>query len=97
MLDTLTLACFAPHLGETFRVHVRPEQAVDMELVEARSLGTAAMKKREPFSLLFKGPTTAVLPQRIYRIEHDGVGGHDLFIVPVGPGQGGLLYEAIFT
>jgi hypothetical protein len=38
-----------------------------------------------------------ILPQRIYRIEHDAVGEHDLFIVPIGPGRGGLLYEVIFT
>ena len=96
-LDTLSLDSFAPRLGETFRVRVHPEQVVDMELVEARSLGTAAMRKRGPFALLFKGPTSSILPQRIYRIEHDSVGDHDLFIVPVGPGHGGLLYEAIFT
>lgn len=71
MLDTLTLANFAPRLGETFRVRYHPEHALDMELVEARPLGTVATKNREPFSLLFKGPTTLILQQRIYRPKLD--------------------------
>ena len=97
MLDTLTLASFAPHSGETFRVRYDAEHALEMELVDVRSLGGAATNRREPFALTFKGPSTPILPQRIYPIEHGAVGNHDLFLVPIGPGHGGLLYEAIFT
>jgi len=97
MVDLLSLASFAPHAGETFRVRYDPEHALEMELVEVRPLGGAGMNRREPFALTFKGPATPILPQRIYRLEHGAVGDHDLFIVPIGPGQGGLLYEAIFT
>jgi len=97
MLDRFTMSSFAPHLGETFKVRIAPEHVLDMELVEARPLGATAPPGREAFALLFKGPATMILPQRIYRIEHDAVGEHDLFIVPIGPGRGGLLYEVIFT
>jgi hypothetical protein len=38
-----------------------------------------------------------VLPQRIYRLEHEQMGPLELFIVPVGPDGDGLGYEAIFT
>jgi hypothetical protein len=41
--------------------------------------------------------TAPLWPQRIYRVEHDGMGTFDLFIVPVGRKNGGMEYEAIFT
>jgi hypothetical protein len=99
MLETLTLDVFSPLVGETFQLHVQPEQAVALELVEARSLSNAhsSPRPRPPFALTFKGPAQFVLPQQIYRLEHQAIGAHELFIVPVGPGQGGMLYEVIFN
>jgi hypothetical protein len=103
MLDKLTIDMFAAHLGEKFRLRVQPEQVVEVELVEVTPLrarsadGREAPPGRAPFSVVFRGPTSAVAQQRIYALEHDSMGTHELFIVPVGPGQGGMLYEAIFS
>ena len=103
MLDALTLDSFAGLAGETFTLSESAGLALPLELAEARSLasaGTAAegrRRAREPFSIVFKGPAAPVLPQRIYRLEHARLGALDLFLVPIGPGAGGLLYEAIFT
>ncbi len=109
MLETLTIDMFAARLGETFRLRVQPEQVLDIELVRVTPLrvpgadGTEMPRSREPFSLLFRGPVDRVAPQRIYALEHDVMGSHELFLVPIGPGsaggpgQGGMLYEAIFT
>jgi hypothetical protein len=97
--DLPTLSTFAPHVGGTFRLHVAPEHVQDVELVEARLLSnTPASAGREPFALVFKGPGGApLLPQQIYRFEHDTVPQQDIFIVPIGLDKGRLLYEAIFT
>jgi hypothetical protein len=38
-----------------------------------------------------------VWAQRIYRVEHDAMGPCDLFLVPIGPRDGGMQYQAIFT
>jgi hypothetical protein len=98
MLETLTLGAFSPLVGETFHVQVQPDQTVDMELVEARSLAEpTSPRPHPPFALTFKGPAQFVLPQRIYRFEHHAVGAHEIFVVPVGPGKGGMLYEVIFN
>ena len=98
MLETLTLDAFSPLVGETFQVHVQPEQAVALELVEARSLAERnSPRPRPPFVLTFKGPAHFVLPQRIYRVEHQTLGAHEIFMVPLGPGNGGMLYEVIFN
>jgi hypothetical protein len=99
MLETLTLDVFSPLVGETFQVHVQPEQTVAFELVEARSLspGNASPRPHPPFVLTFKGPARLLLPQQIYRVEHQAIGAHEIFIVPLGPGNGGMLYEVIFN
>jgi hypothetical protein len=98
MLETLTLDVFSPLVGETFQVHVQPEQTIAVELVEARPLSESnGPRPRPPFVLTFKGPAQFVMPQRIYRIEHQALGAHEIFIVPIGPGQGGMLYEVIFN
>jgi hypothetical protein len=99
MLETLTLDVFTPLVGQPFQVYLQPEQAVQLELVEASPLSEAnSPRPRPPFMLTFKGPAQFVLPQRIYRVEHQAIGAHDIFIVPLGPGPGGgMLYEVIFN
>lgn len=48
------------------------------------------------FTLLFHGPPTPVLPQRMYHFDHGSVGSFDIFIVPIGPEAGSMQYEAVF-
>jgi hypothetical protein len=104
MLEDLTRESFAAHLGSVCRIHLGPARALEMELLEATALGGDARAsagdrpaRREPFSVVFRGPRAPILPQRIYRMEHDQMGELDLFIVPIGPDAEGLRYEAVFT
>ena len=101
MLETFTAETFAPHVGTTFRLYPDESHGLDVELVTVTNPGaqTAASEqpRRIPFSLVFRGPGNFVLPQRIYRIEHAAIGTFDLFLVPIGPDQAGMRYEAIFT
>jgi Domain of unknown function (DUF6916) len=100
MLDTLRLEDFAPRIGERFRLSADAEHSIDVTLLEATALGAAARSqaaRRAPFSVVFLGPAAPVWPQRIYRVEHDVIGSFDLFLVPLGPRDGGMMYEAVFT
>jgi hypothetical protein len=90
VLEDFTLATFADRLGETFRVGDDPD-ALEMELVEATA-GTAGRQ----FSIVFRGQLEPVLPQRIYRFEHEALGTFELFIVPIGPDDSGMQYQAVF-
>ena len=96
MLESLTAEVFSGRIGDRFRLQVTPVTTIAVELLEATVLGAPA-KGRAPFSLLFRGPMTPILPQRIYRIDHDTMGSLDIFLVPTGPRDGGMAYEAIFT
>ena len=100
MLESMTLETFAPRIGERFRLSADAEQAIEVTLIEASAIGggtSAPDTRRRPFSLVFLGPPGPVWPQRIYRLEHDAVGSCDLFLVPIGPRDRGMQYQAIFT
>jgi hypothetical protein len=100
MLESLTAEMFAGRIGERFRLRADADTAMQVELIDAKVLGSSAAadpSRRKPFAILFRGPLTPVWPQRIYRVEHDGMGSFDLFLVPVGPRNGGMEYQAIFT
>ena len=102
MLDTCTQATFAPYLGTVFRLHLAAASGLDVELIAVESWHpqdpevVEARRYRVPFSLLFRGPRTPVLPQRIYTLAHAQLGTFDLFLVPTGPDSGGMCYEAVF-
>ena len=49
------------------------------------------------FSLFFRGPADAPLPQATYALEHDELGKLEIFIVPVGRDEQGTDYEAAFN
>jgi Domain of unknown function (DUF6916) len=102
-VEHLTVDAFQPRVGDRFCFRLRPDDAIDAELIEARPLvdpgnpPAGKSQRRTPFSLLFRTSRTTVLPQRIYEVEHDEMGSYDIFLVPVGPDAVGMVYEAIFT
>jgi len=98
MLAGLTHEDFAKRVHQKCQVHHGPS-SLEMELIECRKLGAAGRKEsqREPFALVFRGPKTPVLSQRMYPIEFQELGTLEIFIVPVGPDESGVQYEAIFT
>jgi hypothetical protein len=100
VLESFSLETFAEHVGDTFQVEVTGGEAITMVLARAQSLGGEASGhagRRQPFSLEFSGPATLVFPQAIYRFSHATIGTFEMFIVPIGPVDGAMRYEAIFT
>ncbi|MDX6481055.1 MAG: hypothetical protein QOG85_1565 [Gaiellaceae bacterium] len=97
MLEAFTLSTFADRLGDTFVVG-EGSDALETRLVEAASLGPASGEDGRPFSLVFVGPLDPILPQQIYRFEHEALDSFELFIVPIGPDESdGMQYEAVFS
>ena len=100
MLETFTVDTFMPYLGEDFGAGVGGETTLTLTLEQATPLGAATAPpeaRRAPFSLVFLGPPTPILPQQIYRLTHQTIGTFELFLVPIGRTQPGIRYEAIFT
>lgn len=97
MIETLSSKDFAGRIGEEFRIHVSESAVVEAVLAEVSEHGAPAVGLRPPFTLLFRGPRDAILPQRIYPVEHAGLGTIEIFLVTVGPDADGMRYEAVFS
>jgi hypothetical protein len=88
-------------LGDAFAVHTGSADAVSLTLAEVTLLAerggeAPSTVRRRPFSLLFRGEPGLALPQRIYRLEHERLGAHDIFLVPIQPDAEGTQFEAVF-
>lgn len=98
-LERLQLADFEPLVGQPFRV-VFPDRTEILTLTEATARKpTPGSGLRPPFSLLFEGSSTDIyLPQRIYPLDHAGLGRLEVFLVALGPGPrgGACRYQAVF-
>ena len=94
-LAALTADDFEPCKGETFQV-TTARGGLALELVEVRRLGPA-MRDGGAFSLTLQSAPGPFLPQATYPIAHPKLGTLEMFIVPLGPKNGGNQYEVIFT
>ena len=95
--------CFSrisPTGSETcFVVSEQDFPAIRLALTEATRLPARMGPKgmRPPFSLIFLGKDPRVLPQRLYRLEHEEMGAVTIFLVPIGKDAEGVSYQATFN
>ncbi len=94
-LEKLTAANFSDRMQDKFTLS-SPPGPLDLVLAELEEFGPAP-SGRNAFSLRFLGPSRPILPQAIYRLENAAMGPLEIFLVPLGPHQGGMRYEAVFT
>ena len=52
---------------------------------------------RAPFSLEFTDEAQDHVPQQPVEVEDPDKGAYPLFVVPLGPSEDGMRYEAVFT
>lgn len=102
MTDTLSISDFTPLVGAAFTIRF-PDGTLELTLGAVEPHGTRAPRpdvpglRTEPFSLVFLGPLSPVLPQRIWALEHSALGASEIFLVPLGPRDGRMRYEAVFN
>jgi hypothetical protein len=94
-ISSLTAADFEPHIGEDFTVGAAGKQT-SFRLAGVEHLG-AAVREGGAFSLLFLSAPGPFLAQGTYPMSHPALGPRELFIVPLGPKDGGNSYQVIFT
>jgi hypothetical protein len=99
MLDTLTLETFKPLVGRPFAVVVDEDRFMPAHLVAVQPLATDSdsRRRRDPFTLVFRGPAGGHLPQDSYDLKSQDLELPGVFLVPIGPDEHGMLYEAVFT
>ena len=94
-LRKLAVGDFEQRLDETFTLKV-PQLELPLKLAKINRLGESG-RPGGAFSLLFAAPPGPFLAQAIYPLEHAELGLLEIFLVPLGPRDGGNLYESIFT
>jgi len=111
MLDKPSTMDLTKPLNDAFHIKLPDSKELTVELIQVNRFGEGKTGKgksrkdrykedngkREPFSILFRGPLQVYLPQSIYTVEHPKMGRIDIFLVPVGPDKKGMLFEAVFT
>ncbi|MEI8081390.1 MAG: hypothetical protein WCI74_06040 [Actinomycetes bacterium] len=103
-VEQATYEVFAPLVGECFRVRFEADSPdgpdyVELELTSADLSPVpdgAMVATREPFSLIFHGDVDHPLEQRTYAVAHESLGETDIFLVPIGPSEKGMGYQAVF-
>jgi hypothetical protein len=90
---------FADKVGEVFPIGDPDVPRIPLTLIETELLQANWLKPgmRQPFSLTFVAKDPRVLPQRMYRLEHNGLGELDIFLVPIGKSADGVSYQATFN
>ena len=91
MLEKLTSGHFSPYLNQKFLLHSDTGEPIETELVEVSELTARAL------SIVFLGPQEPVVAQGTYEVSHLEMGPLSLFLVPIGPNDNGMRYEAVFA
>lgn len=98
MLDTLTAEDFEALHGHTVEVRfgetTQPAEVVEINRREAGD----EPGDREPFSVVLEsGDNEKFWPQGVHVLVHPEHGDLTLFMVPLGPGDGGMRYEIVIN
>ena len=90
---------FESFLNDVFSVKIEDETGAEVELIQVKVFGDPDpdAKTRQPFSLLFRGPKELEFPQQMFQLENPKFGKIAMFLVPVGPDEEGILYDATFN
>jgi hypothetical protein len=98
-IEPLLFEDFADKVDDVFTVAEPDAPAIPLTLTEAAALPAryGLPNMRPPFSLVFLGRDPRVLPQKLYRLEHAGMGVVTIFLVPIGKDAQGVSYQATFN
>ena len=100
-ISEFTYETIQPLVGTSFQLAAPDGRSFDLELIEVVKMLDKHIDtrfKRDTFSLHFVGPQDPYIPQATYSMTHETLGGpHSMFIVPIGKGKEGYMYEAVFN
>jgi hypothetical protein len=103
MSELLTHATFAELVGDRFQIQPpggEPVEVVLTSCTETPHGDPEAWKQqvgRMPFSLLFHADAADAMPQQTFTLRHERLGELEVFLVPIGPDERGMRYEAVFS
>lgn len=103
MLDRFTSETFTPLVGEVFSVGAADGEPFEVVLSSCEETpygsreGWEATVRRVPFSLVFHAADGRLVEQQTCTVSHADLGAFPLFLVPLGPDDGGMRYQAVVS
>lgn len=94
MLSTMTKECFDKYINSKFLVFIDEDTVVEVELIETREKNIGEI---EGFSLIFIGPSKAILSDNTYMFKHDKMEIFPMFISPFRQKKDIVYYDVQFT
>jgi hypothetical protein len=88
---------FQPHVHSTFQMRIGDGRSIALELLSVSGLPTTPHAKRAPFALMFRSKERQAFSQQIYTLSHEQLGELEIFLVPLGPDEIGMVYQAVFN
>ncbi len=96
MLKQITHQSFESIIGETINLKAG-DDSFQAKVESVNLLRNDAGQQREPFSVELLMDSSKNHGQQMYELSHPELGVLNLFLVPVGPGDGGMRYEIVFN
>ncbi len=98
MLEKLTFEDFSPLLEQKFQIKLEDNTTLVVQLTETTiNENSAERNGRQSFSIVFRGPRNLEMTQGIYPVSHEELGEFSIFLVPIGPDEKGMCFEAVFN
>ncbi len=106
MLDKLTHDLMANYLGQVFLLSAPAGELLPLELIQVDTPAPSGYSwrqpeaqpgRRQPFSIVFRGPAAPPLGQGMVTLTHPELGTLEgLFLVPIDADKTYRYYEAVF-
>jgi hypothetical protein len=103
MAAELISATFAGLVGERFEIAPGDGPAFQATLTSCAETPHGVPEDwqrqvgRVPFALVFEGDPPVPVGQQICALSHDELGRFELFLVPLGPDERGMRFEAVIS
>jgi hypothetical protein len=89
---------FIPYQNQFFTIDFTTEVSLPAELIQVKEYETYSPIERKPFTLMFRtAQKSEYYEQAICILHHPEKGKIPVFLVPLGPDQDGMRYEAVFS
>lgn len=96
MQDTFTFEQFQRFENDTVELRVNG-LTLSATIVEVTAMPKHGDAQRTPFSIILVSDDNENHGQQMYTMVHSTIGDVELFLVPLGPKDSGMSYEAVFT
>lgn len=98
MESYLQITDFEPYLNTTMQIVWSSDCILPAELIQLDKISAETIIDRTPFSIVFRTEQkNEYFNQGICILQHPEKGDINLFLVPLGLDEKGMMYEAIFS